>query len=721
MATGVNSVLNIGKGALFASQAAIQTVGNNIANVNTEGYSRQAVRFETWPEIDYFPGQMGQGVKAAEVMRYFDKFVERNYLQKNGDYTRWTAMSSNMGHVETIFNESSGLGVGGILNTFFSSWEKLSQFPDDPAGRQALISNSQTLAEAIKAENTALRKAEETAQSMVREEVTRANQLMEAIANLNVQIEIHYVQNKNNPNSLLDERDALTRELSGLIDVDVIDRGGGKYIITSHGGCTLVDGRESFALSYDGPMAFQTKSAATTFDGELKFSGQDGYEYHLEFTSAGALGSGSAKFKVSLDGGRTWVTDANGNVMEFEANDKNKPVKVKDLEIWFEPGSNSSFIVGDRFTVVPKNALYWIQPTNGPLLISPMEQAEGALSKLRATGGAIAGNLVFLDYQAAKIRDQLDEFSKNLIWEVNRVHSQGAGLDRFTQTLGDYRVRDTSYSLNSPYIGQDFPWGERLQAGSFSIALFDPLTGESVLTDPGMQNALTINFDPSWSLDDLVRELRDTDVTWMNAGVATVSKLGSLLNIDISDNRLLMETGSSAGYAPSGQVFSFGFGDDSAGLLAALGVNTYFKGDASHNINVNEQIVQNINLINAGRINGGGELNNGDNLTAREIGALVEKNLVFTDWTGRSYTRTLPNYYSSIVSSVGSMAANANFNQKATQAAAQQLKDRQEEISGVNLDEEMSSLIRFQSSYKAAAKLITTADEMFQTLLGLKN
>ncbi|MCL1915856.1 MAG: flagellar hook-associated protein FlgK [Desulfovibrionaceae bacterium] len=718
MATGVNSLLNIGKGALFASQAALQTVGNNIANVDTEGYSRQAVRLEAWPALDYFPGQMGQGVKAAEVFRYFDKFIERNYLQKNSEYMRWNAMSDNMRTVEHIFNESYGLGVGSLLNSFFTSWEKVSQFPDDPASRQALISNTQTLTETIRSNEISLKQIEERTEGMIRDDVARANQIMVAVAELNRAINIHHVQNKNNANTLMDERDKLVRELSSLIDIDVIDKGAGNFIVNTSGGHTLVDGVTSFALSYDGPAAFQHKTAATTFNGAIDFNGSDGYEYTVEFITGGKLGDDPPPlFRVSLDGGRTWVTDANGNEMYFEAYDSSKPVLVKDLEIYFHhgdpanPGSPANeFIVGDRFLIVPKNALYWIQPTMGPLLVTPQEFPDGSFSVHRTHGGSIGGNILFMDYQVAKIRDDMDEFTRNLIWEVNRIHSQGASPTHLISVTGDYRVRDANYSLNSSYIGM--PWADRLQDGNFSICLFDPVTGNPIMVEPGLRATLDVNFDASWSLNDLVNAMNSIQVDWIDgAGNPQSDSLSYFLNISVNDNRLSIQ---------GKNGYTFGFANDTSGVLAALGVNTYLKGDNAYNIGLNDYVAQNPNLINAGRLDGRGELSSGDNLTARDIGNLMQKRLVFKDWTGRSLTQTLPDFYAKVVSGVGNEAANANFHNKASMAIAQQLHDRQEEISGVNLDEEMSSLIRFQASYKAAAKLITTADEMFQTLLGLK-
>jgi flagellar hook-associated protein 1 FlgK len=83
--------------------------------------------------------------------------------------------------------------------------------------------------------------------------------------------------------------------------------------------------------------------------------------------------------------------------------------------------------------------------------------------------------------------------------------------------------------------------------------------------------------------------------------------------------------------------------------------------------------------------------------------------------------QTIVKYYDSLVATVGTDTAAAKYNYAYKQTLAQDLDDRQQATSGVNLDEEMTSLIKYQHAYTAAAKLITTADQMLQTLLSLKS
>lgn len=93
---GVNSLLNLGKGALFASQSAISVTGDNISNVNTEGYSRRKVRLEEGISINYNPGQIGTGVRAAEIYRNFDQFVENSYNDKATKRERWDTLYNTL-------------------------------------------------------------------------------------------------------------------------------------------------------------------------------------------------------------------------------------------------------------------------------------------------------------------------------------------------------------------------------------------------------------------------------------------------------------------------------------------------------------------------------------------------------------------------------------------------------------------------------------------------
>ena len=709
---GVGSILTMGRDALFANQNAIQTTGNNIANVDTEGYSRQGVRFEDNPYLNTTPGQMGQGVRATEVYRMFNSFVEKAYINKASDARRWSEQYALLRNVDALFYEGeSSPGIASQLSQFFNSWQQISNDGTLASNREALLSNAQQLAAYINEYDRTLTYMQNEMDGLIQVDVDRANTLMKEIAALNREIMLHSVPGSNNPNGLLDQRDLKVRQLGEIIDIDIIDRGQGHYMVHTKSGMPLVDEDTAYGLQFvAGPRIVPDYVAGGGSTASLNnsFNGSDEHEYTIEVLTSGTVGSGAATFRVSLDGGKSWMKDTDGNELVFTANDSSTPEYVKDLAFSFSAGTLTA---GDVFDVMPKSGLYWDSPTTGLVNITPQVQ-NGVANPKRTTGGTLGAYFDFRDNLVCEYRERLDQFAKTLAWETNRIHSQGVGLEKLTSVLGDYRVLNASEPLGGSTSG--FAWAEYLQKGNFSFALYDA-DGKPMFDAAGMKVMLDINFDPeNDSLDDVVAAIN-------NAANNEMPPAGSgvpYIQAGIVDGRLSLSVSAQA----TAQGITFGVGGDSSGLLAGLGINTFFKGDDAHSFAVRDDIGNNLNLINAGAINGAGEGNAGDTNIALQLAQLANKKLTIPShkYTGAVSEQTLVGFYATLVTKVGADTSTAKYNEALYGAMAGDLKAQQDATAGVNLDEEMTNLVKFQNSYKAAAKLITTADEMLQTILGLK-
>lgn len=717
MTTNISSLLNMGQNALLGNQAAIQVVGNNIANVDTVGYSRQEVRFEAAEALNGQPGQIGTGAYAAEVVRNFDRFIERSFLEKSAAANRWAMEYQMQLSIDGLFNESSSMGINSQLSTFFNSWQDLSTTPSSLAVRETLISNSQNLAKVLRESQEFMQSLEERINTDIETEVEEINKLLERIADLNRQINIVDEPGKNNANTLLDQRDAAVRELATHIDVEVIDLGSGDYTVATAEGHTLVHKENAFELETRGPETrYYAANKGAGFDGAIQFSGKSYHEYTVEVVTGGVIDDGTgaggtvAEFRVSLDGGKTWISDDQGNPVLFKAQDSEHAVNVAGLDIYFEAGT-VDLAAGDNFVITPKSGVYWVSPTGDCMNISPQKFPNGLENDRRMSGGTLAGLLNFRDYQLGHYRERLDNLSKSIIWEVNRLHSQGAGMEKSEIMSGTYAVQQSDAPLGSDYSGLTF--ADRLQSGNVSFYMYDRDSGEYVSTgmldfDPA--TAGIQNFNPEeHSLDDVcdaINNMVDPEGNPLNPPP---------LQASIQNNRLIITVN------PAANV-TFAVGDDTAGLLAGLGLNTFFEGSTAVDLAVRAEVVQNNALICAGQVNGGNEGNIGDNITALGIADLANQKVdiggVGIDNPTRS---TLGEYYSALVGLVGGDTSNAQFRGQYELTLANDLDSRQASISGVNLDEELASLIKFQNTYKAAAKLINTADQMFQTILGLKN
>ena len=691
---GITSVLNIGRWALFSSQSAIETTGNNISNVNTEGYSRREVLLEEAPPINYAPGQLGTGVRATQVIRHFNSFIEEQYTSKLSDQKRWETLSENLKTVESVFNDSDESGLNKALAKFWGLWQDVAQRPEDESTRTALLGQTRNLLNTIHIADQDMTRLQRQMDDFIGQDVSEVNDILGQIADLNVKITANTVEGQNNPNKLLDDRNRLIRELSHKMDTKVIDNGVGDLIITTKAGHTLVDGPEYYRIAQEGPQAFQSLGADSDFDGQINFSGRSEYEYTFEVTTGGDVG-GAAEMRVSIDGGQTWLKDDDGSDVTLSAHGEDSKVTVpnSEVKIWFENFSNQLH-TGDTFTVMPKSGLYWYENSSSKMNITPMVQGNGQDNERRVVGGTLAGEFMFRDAAIGEYREKLDALAKGLAWEVNRIHSQGAGLEKLTEVTGTYQVDNTGVALGDHSSGLTF--NTRLQQGSMSFYIYDDSTGELVNGSP-----MNLNVNPeSITLSDLESDIDDLEI--LDQHYLEASEVNGSLQIKAADG------------------YKFAVGHDSSGVLAALGVNTYFQGSDSEDIALNSTVNNNLNFINAGHVNGAGEVNQGDNTTALDIADLQYSEVQLSTKSEGTTTQTLQEYYSSLTATVGSRTAEAQYNADFFKTLADDLDERQKEVSGVNLDEEMSNLIKYQQAYTAAAKLITTAEEMMQTLMRMK-
>lgn len=703
---GIASLFNIGKQSLFANQSAIEVVGNNISNANTEGYSRQAVRFEDGYYISYTPGQLGTGVNAAEVIRYFDEFTEIMYNDKSSEQQRWQKLYENLQNVEMIFNESNAQGVNSALSAFWADWQTLATSPDNQSVRAALLGHASNLEQAIGVVYGDLQRLQSQTDDTIRAEVSEINTLLESIAALNKQITVTEETGKNNANGLRDERATLVRQLAEKIDIRYIDNGLGNVTITTQAGHTLVDGVSAFRLAFDSPSSIPNLKSTSTYNGLPTFDGESSSEYTIEIQNnppvTVPLGSGQTlDFKVSVDGGKTWMTnEAGGDIFKYTGEAFLLPDGKGTLTFPVGADVNGTLQKDDRFQILPKKSLFWYETTSSRINITPQIMPNGEDNERRLTGGTLAGYFQFRDASVGSYIEKLDAFAKGLAWEVNRIHSQGTGLERFEEVIGTYGVTNSAHSLQA---SAGLAFGDKLESGNLMIGVYDKGTGAlaqfsaldfSLIVPPGVQN-----FDPEkHSLENVKTAINNTF-----PGKVTASVLDGRIQIKAADG------------------YDFAFGSDSTGLLAALGVNTFFDGSNARTLSLNNDVRGNTARINTGHINGAGEMNEGDNTTSAALAALQNKAVTTRTVSEGTTRQTLGEYYSTLVAKAGSDTQSSKFNYEYQQALANDLRSRQESVSGVNLDEEMTNLIKFQHAYTAAAKLITTAESMLQVLLGLKN
>lgn len=228
--------LETAKRSLFTQQAALSTTGHNIANANTAGYSRQVVNMAAARPIEAVglmrsnaPGQLGTGVEFTSITRMREKFLDDQYRNENKSYGSWTIQSDTMEKLEAIINEPSDTGIRKVLDSFWKSWSDLSKDPENVTGRKIVKENAIALANAFNFTSKQLQDLQNDLSSNIEVKTKEINSLTSSIASLNK--EIQRIEGLgDHANDLRDQRDILTDQLSGIVNISVTESSQGYTI-----------------------------------------------------------------------------------------------------------------------------------------------------------------------------------------------------------------------------------------------------------------------------------------------------------------------------------------------------------------------------------------------------------------------------------------------------------------------------------------------------------
>ncbi len=651
-----SSDIQIGMSGVLAAQRAMMVSAHNISNANTKGYTKQTVSLATRMSSQTTIGSIGQGVDLVKIMRQKDDYLNSRIRFVTSSLGAASIKSQQLREIETVFNELSDASISNSLTSFFKFVNDLSQ-DESTSSRSVLVEKAITMSESIRAIVDELDMMKEFVEQSVESKLNEVNGLAKDIVDLNK--EIHSLQTTGGePNDLLDKRETLLGEISKFLDVTTRTQKNGMIDVMIAGG-VLVSGSNALTL------ASSVDSSGT-----------------LNITSYGS-------------------------------------------------------------------------------------------SKHKPTGGELNGLLEMYNTTLPAYDAKLDTFATALIKKFNAIHSEGVGTDGgFTTVLGTNKVTDATKALNTAGLGLPFA----PSSGDLYVTVINTSTGaevknkitvdvttdtlttlsaaiggitniSSAISDGKLQitAASGYKFNFSYALDPNPpttgitgtttpsisgRYNGSTNDTYTFTALAPGGTIGSTSGLQVevrdSSSNLVATLDVGSGYTAgntlevaNGVSVSFSAGDintgdtfdidvindsDETDLLAALGINTFFSGKDASDINIEKRIQDNVTLI-ATSI---GE--SGDNTNALRLSALQNDNSVVGN-------TTLSDYLHQIAAALGEEANNAYKSEEKYTALDRSLQNRREEVSGVNVDEELVTLIRFQQAYQASAKYISTVDRLINTLL----
>ncbi len=615
--------IEMGKRSVVTHAKGLSTVGHNIMNAATEGYSRQRVEMSPFEPIfvpglnrEESAGQMGQGVVATQISRAHDSILEGRIVQQSSGKGYWDVRDSYILMAEQVYNEPSDISVRSLMDKFWESWQELAMHPEDRASRLAVLERGESLMAGIHRRYEGLKEIREMLEQDIQVTVDRVNALSTDIAGLNREI-LKVEAMGDNPNDLLDRRDLLVRKLADIVDITVDGRDPDEFTVHT-GGMHLVQG------------GVVTKIAA-------------------------------------------------------EPDPRNEGYS---RVVWDSSGED--FI-----------------PRNGRL---------AALVELR-------------DGDIREEIQNLDTMTVNFVDMVNEVHRAAYGLN------GKSGI---DFFTEYPFVANANGNYDRNGDGEFDATYLYRINGSNrldpqqqvgiagTMTLSGRGEPVEINYSPTDTVEDIVKRINASG----SEVVARFDRLSRLTLKGTAAEGIENPDFVIRGVEDSGQ-FLTGY----AGILEASGAEgaynweqadavlalrggedgaDYAVAPLSHPsgwIEINREVKAEPNSIATGFGENGRPANPGDGSAALAVAALRDRDVMVGKLS------SFDEYFASAVARIGLKGESAQRALQTEEAIMKDLSDMRESISGVNMDEELANMIKFQHGYAAASRFITAVDEMLDTII----
>lgn len=641
------SMFSIGLSGLNAAQNALNTSSNNISNVYTPGYNRELAQLGE--------GRVGGGVRVNDIERQFNTYVAD---QLNSAKTQSSALETYYNQVSQIDNllADREAGLAPLMQGFFSSLEDLASSPSDPAARQGVLGQANTLSSQFRSFDGYLQDMQGNINSQIKDEITQINNTAEQIAGLNKEIALARARTGEAPNSLLNQRDHMVSELNERMNLRLNVQDGKTYNISLPNGQPLVTGTNSFQLE-----AMQA-------------------DYDPQRTVVGYRDGGGNL--VQLDES-TITGGALGGLMTFRSETLDKTQnQIGQLAVSLATAFNEQHKLGvdlngdqgEDFFAVRAPQSYGHKGNSEPDLLTSVAFDPETVDKLRATDYTVSfdENLdpVVTRNDNGQVLSSTDPDSANYVDVTGWTGGAGNGSGEIT--FGGVTLSFSSG--NNVQEGDSFeiqPVRRAANGMETNISDVDKIAAASFADIEGDLNIGKVNFDGAFATNE--------NYTFEFEG----SRINTPTDINVN-----------------GETYD-------SDVPLAVGDRIQIDG-IEFTLNElpkdGEESTLTISLSDA---------SSGDNRNALALQNLQSESIV-------GASATVSGAYASIVSDVGNRTNITEVNLDARQGLTDQLTAVQQSESGVNLDEEAANLIRYQQYYQANARVIDTAGTLMDTILNLR-
>lgn len=709
----INAILNNGLSALLANQAALRTTSSNIANVNTPDYVRRTVQFQSQNA-----GGVLAGVEMSSVRRSVDQFLAAE---------RWSAASSaGANDASARFLDQLQKTMGGVADRrdpasrLAAMSEGLAQLSADPTSltaRASLIQKMKDFTQGISDLSASVQDLRAKADAEIGDAVTRVNGLVDRIAALNAPIQRATLQG-DSASALTDERDAAVRELASLIDIRVDQGSTGRINVTTPTGFTLVSEGTAEATHID----LSAVSAETVFSGMsvvrrnpltgVQIGPAEPFERHI---TGGALRGLLELRDVTLPN----IAAEIGALAASTAEAYNAAHNASSA--WPAPaaltGRDTGLLATDSLGFTGKTSLAVVDAQGKLVRRIDVDFSAGTLS---VDGGA-----------ASAIGGTIGSFTSAL-----NTALAGAGTASFTN--GTLALSATGG--NGIAVSQDAanPSSRAGRGFAHTFGLNDVFVS-SVPTSfaTGLQAGDAHGFTPGQTVDFAIRNatgeiarrftytVSGTSVGDMVSGLNAAAAGAGTFALDAQGRVSFTPAGGSGNRLElEGDVTTRGGTTMSLSKMFGLGQNYQMAQGAG--LGVRSTVAGNPGALALAQLDlspttaiGDVVLASADNKGVLALQAAGNSASFPAAGFASARVGSLAEYAASLVSGIGQRSAAASDRAMDALSLKSEIEERAVQHEGVNLDEELAAMMVFQQAYNAGARLITTAQKLYDELLTL--
>lgn len=668
----MTDLLKIGSSALLGNQSLLATTSNNIANVNTPGYTRQRTEFSNYVEW---------GVGRSEVVQMYNSYAVDQLRRDTSVNSKNETLVNNTSNLESLFSDES-LSYASDLTNVFEHLNEANDNPQNLVPRDLFISDSEALFNNLENLSDRLLQQQAHINQEVKGQASETNSLIASIYDLNGKV---VSDKKASPNGqaspeLLDERNELIRQLTEKMNISTLEDSAGAIHINTSSGQSLVNNGTYYQL-------------------ETRTGDPDPAQLEFDLVQAD---NPKAVSELRTEG----LSGEIGGLLEYRADVLNPAINsLGKMAITFADAMNEQNKKGltaegefgqDLFSLPVTNALGYQDNSSANHLV----QAQVLSGQ--------ASQMTSYDYQI--------EFTSATEYTVQAYN----GSDAVGSASGPYTFGQNPTDFQNPVDGIAFSFqadGSFAEGDTFMVRP-TRLQGESVetlITRPE-ELALAAPLAVSQSSSNLGSGgIQLDEVISTNATFSAFSETGldadAPAEIRYTENdtyQVLDGSGNILGEATSGDEIMRQLQDNGSFPVATLGASypgyevsisgTPEPGD-SFTIEMNTDAVN-------------------DNANGLLLADLQQANTVRADSSSQATpNQTFSESYAQLVGSIGNEAQQANIAYASSSALLQQSELRVEEVSGVNLDEEAADLVRYEQAYNASARIISVSQTLFDSLL----